>query len=90
MDELWNSPDEMDAGNDRALRGKPLGLAIGKHGPPTSAVVGQTTREQPSPEQTPLPGNFAPQRNEPDGMTLMRRAYQASHFFPVGNYTPDD
>lgn len=38
----------------------------------------------------PLPGNVAPQRNEPDGMTLMRRAYRASRYFPVGNYTPED
>ncbi len=39
----------------------------------------------------PLPANFAPPRNEPDGMTLMRRAYQVdSGPFPVGHYTPDD
>jgi hypothetical protein len=47
--------------------------------------------EPPPVEQLPpLPANFAPQRNEPDGMTLMRRAYQADWRFPVGNYTPDD
>jgi choline-sulfatase len=39
----------------------------------------------------PLPANFAPPRNEPDGMTLIRRAYQVEDgLFPVGKFTPED
>ncbi len=39
----------------------------------------------------PAPFNLAPPRNEPDGMTLMRRAYQvADGPFPVGKFTVDD
>jgi len=39
----------------------------------------------------PAPFNLAPPRNEPDGMTLMRRAYQVDNGpFPVGKFTPDD
>jgi arylsulfatase A-like enzyme len=38
----------------------------------------------------PAPANLGPQRDEPDGMTLMRRSYQASSLFPVGGYTTDD
>ncbi len=39
----------------------------------------------------PLPANFAPQKNEPDGMTLMREAYQVDRGpFPVGKFTAED
>ena len=39
----------------------------------------------------PLPANFAPPRNEPDGMTLLRRAYQVDDGpFPVGKFTEVD
>jgi arylsulfatase A-like enzyme len=39
----------------------------------------------------PLPVNFAPPKDEPDGMTLMRRAYQVdSGPFPVGRFTETD
>ncbi|HEY3862265.1 MAG TPA: sulfatase-like hydrolase/transferase [Verrucomicrobiae bacterium] len=42
----------------------------------------------PPPENCPpLPANFAPQQDEPDTMTIMRKGYQASPLFPVGNYT---
>jgi len=37
----------------------------------------------------PAPANLAPQQNEPDTMTIMRRGYHASPSFPVGNFTPD-
>ena len=39
----------------------------------------------------PAPFNLAPQKNEPDGMTLIRRAQQVEDGpFPVGKFTPDD
>lgn len=39
----------------------------------------------------PLPANLAPPRNETDGMTLLRRAYQVeSGAFPVGKFTTAD
>jgi len=39
----------------------------------------------------PLPANLAPPTNEPDGMTLMRRAYQVdSGPFPVSRFTTED
>lgn len=46
----------------------------------------------PPPDQLPpLPANFAPARNEPDAMTLMRRAYQVEDGpFPVGKFTAED
>lgn len=34
----------------------------------------------------PLRANFAPQRNEPDIMTLMRQCYQRNPMFPVGGF----
>jgi len=40
-------------------------------------------------ECPPLRANFAPQKNEPDIMTLMRESYQRNPMFPVGNFTPD-
>lgn len=39
----------------------------------------------------PAPTNLAPPRNEPDGMTLIRRAYQVEDGpFPVGKFTAED
>jgi arylsulfatase A-like enzyme len=39
----------------------------------------------------PAPSNLAPPKNEPDGMTLIRRAYQVEDgAFPVGKFTPED
>ena len=39
----------------------------------------------------PLPINLAPPKNEPDGMTLMRQAYQVdSGPFPVAKFTEED
>ena len=39
----------------------------------------------------PPPANLAPPRNEPDGMTLIRRAYQVKDgLFPVGKFTAED
>lgn len=43
----------------------------------------------PPPEQCPpAPDNLAPQLNEPDTMTWMRKGYRANPAFPVGNFTP--
>ena len=39
----------------------------------------------------PAPANLEPPRNEPDGMTLIRRAYQAPDgLFPVADFTAED
>jgi arylsulfatase A-like enzyme len=39
----------------------------------------------------PAPVNLAPPKNEADGMTLIRRAYQVEDGpFPVGQFTPED
>lgn len=39
----------------------------------------------------PLPANFEPQKNEPDGITMMRRAYQVDDgLFPVSKFTQED
>lgn len=39
----------------------------------------------------PAPANLAPQRNEPDGMALMRRSYQVeTGIFPVSKFTEVD
>jgi len=39
----------------------------------------------------PLPANFAPPKNEPDGMTFMRRGYQVdTGLFPVSKFTAED
>ena len=39
----------------------------------------------------PPPANLAVPRNEPDGMTLIRKAYQVEDGkFPVGKFTPED
>jgi arylsulfatase A-like enzyme len=43
----------------------------------------------PTPDKCPpVPGNLAPQQDEPDTMTIMRKGYHASSMFPVGNFTP--
>ena len=42
-------------------------------------------------ELPPPPANLDPPKNEPDGMTLIRRAYQVPDGkFPVGDFTPED
>ena len=47
--------------------------------------------EAPAPELCPpVPANLAPQLNEPDTMTIMRKAYQNSPLFPVGNFTREN
>ena len=47
--------------------------------------------EAPAPELCPpAPANLAPQLNEPDTITIMRKAYQASPLFPVGNFTQNN
>lgn len=38
-------------------------------------------------ELPPLRRNHAPQKDEPDAITLMRRSYQSAPMFPVGNFT---
>jgi len=44
-----------------------------------------------SDELPPVPANLDVPKNEPDGMTLIRRAYQVDDGpFPVGNFTPQD
>jgi choline-sulfatase len=52
---------------------------------------GEIGEPPPLDQLPPLPANFAPPKNEPDGMTLMRRAYQVeSGPFPVGKFTAED
>jgi arylsulfatase A-like enzyme len=48
--------------------------------------------EPPAPEKLPpVPANLAPPRNEPDSMTLIRRAYQVDDgLFPVAHFTTED
>jgi len=48
--------------------------------------------DPPAPDRLPpAPANLAPPRNEPDGMTLMRRAYQVEDGpFPVAKFTAED
>lgn len=42
----------------------------------------------PAPDQCPpVPANLAPQQDEPDTMTILRRGYHASPSFPVGNFS---
>jgi choline-sulfatase len=43
----------------------------------------------PTDQCPPVPANLAPQLNEPDTMTIMRKGYHASPTFPVGTFTPD-
>ncbi|HOX01400.1 MAG TPA: sulfatase-like hydrolase/transferase [Candidatus Paceibacterota bacterium] len=64
----------------RRLAGRQQALNCGEIGPPP-----------PLEQLPPLPANFGPPQNEPDGMALMRRAYQVeSGLFPVGKYTEAD
>lgn len=63
----------------RRLAGHPGELDCGEIGEPPSVE-----------KLPPVPANLAPQRDEPDGMSLMRRSYQADAKFPVGVYTRDD
>lgn len=52
---------------------------------------GEIGQPPPLDQLPPLPANFPPPTNEPDGMALMRRAYQvASGPFPVGKFTAED
>jgi choline-sulfatase len=52
---------------------------------------GEIGEPPPLDQLPPLPANFAPPKNEPDGMTLMRQAYQVdSGLFPVAKFTAVD
>ena len=52
---------------------------------------GEIGEPPPLDQLPPPPANLAPPKNEPDGMTLMRRAYQVEDgLFPVGKFTPED
>ena len=52
---------------------------------------GEIGTPPPSDQLPPPPANLAPPKNEPDGMTLIRRAYQVEDGkFPVGRFTPED
>ena len=64
----------------RRLAGRKQTLSCGEIGDP------------PSLEQLPpAPFNMAPPKNEPDGMSMMRRSYQVeSGLFPVGKFTSED
>jgi choline-sulfatase len=57
-------------------------LARGENLP--DGAIGEAPAQELCP---PAPANLAPQQNEPDTMTIMRKAYQASPLFPVGNFT---
>jgi len=64
----------------RRAAGRPQNLSCGEIGTP------------PPPEELPPPpDNLAPPAGEPDGMTLIRRAYQVEKgLFPVAKFTPED
>lgn len=52
---------------------------------------GEIGEPPPLDQLPPPPANLAPPQNEPDGMTLMREAYQVeSGPFPVAKFTADD
>ncbi len=51
---------------------------------------GEIGTPPPSDQLPPAPANLAPPKNEPDGMTLIRRGYHASDKFPVGRFTAED
>jgi len=52
---------------------------------------GEIGEPPPLDQLPPMPINFAPPANEPDGMTLMRKAYQVdSGLFPVARFTAED
>lgn len=56
-----------------------------------SLICGELGAAPPRDQLPPVPFNLAPPRGEPDGMTLIRRAYQVeSGPFPVSKFTPDD
>jgi arylsulfatase A-like enzyme len=38
----------------------------------------------------PAPANLEPPKNEPDGMSIMRKGYHAAKAFPVGAFTTED
>ena len=38
----------------------------------------------------PAPANLEPPKHEPDGMSVMRKGYQAAKAFPVGGFTAED
>jgi len=64
----------------RRLAGRKQRLNCGEIGKPPSLD-----------QLPPVPGNLAPQTNEPDGMTLIRRAFQVEDGrFPVAKFTPED
>jgi arylsulfatase A-like enzyme len=64
----------------RRLAGRKQGLNCGEIGMPPALD-----------QLPPAPFNLAPPKNEPDGMTLMRRAYQVEEGpFPVAKFTADD
>jgi len=64
----------------RRLAGREQTLTCGEIGQPPALA-----------QLPPPPANLAPPAHEPDGMTLMRRAYQVdSGMFPVGHFTVDD
>lgn len=52
---------------------------------------GEIGEPPPLEQLPPPPANLAPPKNEPDGMTLIRRAYQVDTGpFPVGHFTSED
>lgn len=64
----------------RRLAGRTQALNCGEIGDPPAADA-----------LPPPPANLEPPRNEPDGMTLIRRAYQVEDGpFPVGKFTIED
>lgn len=64
----------------RRLAGRKQVLSCGEIGEPP-----------PLDQLPPLPANFAPSKNEPDGMTFMRQAYQVeSGPFPVAKFSEED
>lgn len=64
----------------RRLAGRTQALNCGEIGEPP-----------PADRLPPPPANLAPPANEPDGMTLIRRAYQVDDGpFPVARFTPED
>jgi len=48
--------------------------------------LGDIGQPPPVDELPPLRKNHAPQKNEPDTMTMMRRSYHSAPMFPVGGY----
>jgi len=64
----------------RRAAGREQRLSCGEIGSPPSAD-----------QLPPAPANLAVPKNEPDGITLIRRAYQVPDgLFPVSNFTPED